>query len=309
MAGKTIASIETNVEILKLRLQGYSIRTTAAMVGGCYQTIANYLKTFDKSGKYGYSDISPYHKLDESKFDDMATAIVCCHGKAENIAAAMNMPLEDVYLVLDYVVTKKPMPCRKCIYPNVSAWMRLHCVSLTEFGDKLGMTAIKLRAVLSGTTHLPLAVAEKISKFTGLSISQIYEAQVNELTKDDIAVAEAVSSVKKKKRKKTKTVKKEKKTAAKEETVPAAKPAVSDATAEEAPDSSESGFDDGSDVEKDIEVEEKTHMEFSGVREDTADFREEAKEQRSIAALIADSHNTTTAHVVPPKKKKVGEKK
>ena len=176
--GSNINSDELRKRVLTLRMDGYSIRTIGEMVDCCYQSIANYLRSLQTSGKYSAREMAPYHEMAPDEIERFCDACVKADGIAKEIIRLSELPEEKVFAALDYVTTRKPMPCRDSVYPKVAKWMRHHCVTMYIFSDEIGIPQTKLRALMSGKEHISIELAEKINKLTGLSMTDIFSEQV-----------------------------------------------------------------------------------------------------------------------------------
>ena len=165
-------------KVLLLRMDGYSIRNASELAGCCYQTVANYLKGIETSGKYTTKDISPYHGFTQEEIEKFVDACLKTSGNAERIALITGMTMEKVYLGLDYLVSRKPMPCRDSVYPRVADWMRRHCITLNEFAKQVNIPQAKMRDVMYGAEHMSMDMAKSIAEFTGLSMKDIFVEQV-----------------------------------------------------------------------------------------------------------------------------------
>lgn len=174
----TISSTDMKKRVLMLRLDGYSIRTVGEMVECCYQSIANFLRSLENSGKYGSRQMAPYHNLSKKEMENFCDACAMSDGTVEDVVRLGDLPKEKVLSALDYVTTRKPMPCRDSVYPKVAEWMRHNCVTMRIFADDIGVSQTFFRDLMSGREHMTMEVAEKINKYTNLPISDIFSEQI-----------------------------------------------------------------------------------------------------------------------------------
>ena len=63
----------------------------------------------------------------------------------------------------------------KCQYVNVAKYMRDHKLSAHDFAVKLGITRQHLYNSLKQIDGMPVALARRIAKLTGQSLSWVYE--------------------------------------------------------------------------------------------------------------------------------------
>lgn len=155
-------------------MDGYGIRAVAQKVGCSYQTVSNYLRKLETSGRYTIKDIAPYHEFTPAEVQLFCETVPRTDGSIEAVSKVSGIPEERVETAMDYVTTKKLLPIEDSVYPAIADWMRRRNVTVKTLALNTGISQLRIRAILGGTYHMTLDQAKSIKRYTGLTLKTIF---------------------------------------------------------------------------------------------------------------------------------------
>lgn len=172
-------TVAHRIQIVNMRLDGRSTTYIAHQLGYTHQGVTNYLNRLNPGRKPIQENVK-YPDMDEEMRARVVNAIVMGDGDLEGTCILADESKSTILAVLDYLTVWR----RKCgrensVYPNISAWMRRHMVSVSDLAPQLGVAQGTLTTILSGHSHLRLAIAEKLHEISGMSLREIYGGQLD----------------------------------------------------------------------------------------------------------------------------------
>lgn len=179
-------SKEKVCEIVKRRLCGEPVTSIANDIGVSRQYIYMVLSKFPKhTSKSGIRQSMPIEEEYDiiMEYMDMlpqAAAIDkyglnnCAREVVSIIAHNRGLTIDDVYNVLYHMTDLHPTIKMSPYYTKLENWRVRNSISLKSLSDMTGIPTQRLREILRGWQHLPLAAAAKIAAHSGLTVEDIY---------------------------------------------------------------------------------------------------------------------------------------
>lgn len=164
---------EMKLRILELRMSSKSGRHIAKVLGVSHTTVYDFLSTLPQAdlGK------EPKCIYDRETVMSIFKLYVEEDKEPRQIAKMLGLRQPDVVSLFAFVRQFK-RTARSEVYPNVAAWMNRCGCTIQQMADKLEIDYGELSKILAGKEHMRLNLAEKIKRLTGLTITEIYQVQM-----------------------------------------------------------------------------------------------------------------------------------
>lgn len=166
------------VRVLEFRRQHFSIYEISDVIGVSSQVVHNYLKTLR-------SDISCISRIlsvniSDDQFNIFSRLIAEGRNK-EYIARETGLSADEVETLVCFLTSRFNKSIVSDYYPLLACWLTRHNWSYKFLAEQLDCSHIYISKTLrglSGTYPMNIQMAIKISKLTGLSLSEIYYVQM-----------------------------------------------------------------------------------------------------------------------------------
>lgn len=169
----------TTLDILTLRVQGYSYVEIAQKYGCSKQCVDRHLQTLcpDKSK----IDINSLHtpRLSEDIISGLLPEIVRLKGDAHAVSLQTGVDETEIRNLIYFLCAKRRSWSRELdLYPAINNWCKKNLMSKAEFANAINISETRLMQIIHGNSHMDIATALKIQEMTGLSMAEIFAKQI-----------------------------------------------------------------------------------------------------------------------------------
>lgn len=169
----------TDIDILELRVEGFSFVEIAQKFGCTKQCIDNHLrKLCPNKADINHEDLH-IPALNEDTIHMLLPLIVKYKGDADSISRQTGIERQEVQNLIYFLCAKRRSWSEvENYYPSLNRWCKQNLFTRAELAEKIGISASNLNRILHGQAHMSAKNAVKIQRVTGLSIREIFDCHV-----------------------------------------------------------------------------------------------------------------------------------